>query len=149
MRCYTVAAAVLAAAILSSGCSKKEGAGGPGAPGSRGAMSFPVEVVVVVPRQVEYAVNAVGSVEAFERVEVTARVSGAVERVLFSEGQIAAKGQTLVEIEPERYRLAVASAQASVEREQAALAEARAGLERRVTASQKNPGLIRGEEIET
>jgi membrane fusion protein, multidrug efflux system len=153
-----VAAVALAAALAcSAACSKNEAAAPPGSgkagpKGSakgRGGMAFPVEVAEVIPRQVEYAVTAVGSVEAFERVEVTARVAGAIERVLFSEGEVVQRGETLVEIEPERYRLAVTSAQANVEREMAALSEARAGLERREAASQKNPGLIRGEEIET
>jgi multidrug efflux system membrane fusion protein len=153
MKLRFVAAALLAGVLVLTAACSKDGAeaankGAGGRPGGRGT-AFPVEVLTVTPRQVEYAVTAVGSVEAFERVEVTARVAGAIERVLFTEGQIANKGDTLVEIEPERYRLAVASAQANVESEQAALAEARAGLARRETASEKNPGLIRGEEIET
>jgi multidrug efflux system membrane fusion protein len=140
--------------LAATACSKNEastaGPGGskPGGPGGR-SMAFPVEVLQVTPRSVEYTVTAVGSVEAFERVEVTARVTGAVERVRFTEGAQANAGNILVEIEPERYRLVVASAQANVDREQAALAEARAGLARREAASAKNPGLIRGEEIET
>jgi membrane fusion protein, multidrug efflux system len=94
-------------------------------------------------------VTAVGSLDAFERVAVTARVAGAVERVLFTEGQLVRAGQTLVEIEPERYRLALQSAQASLEKALAGKAEAEAGYARRQAASAKNPGLIRGEEIET
>jgi len=149
-----VAASLVTILLILSGCSKKgaEAKGGPGAPpgaGERRKMAFPVEVQPVVARNVEYTVNAVGSVEAFEKVEVTARVVGAIERVLFTEGQVVSKGTVLVEIEPERYRLAVSSEQATVQREQASLAEAEAGLERRLAASQKNPGLIRGEEIQT
>ena len=49
----------------------------------------------------EYSVSAVGSLDAFERVAVTARVAGAVERVMFSEGQVVGKGTNLVEIDPE------------------------------------------------
>lgn len=117
--------------------------------GGKGAMEFPVEVKPVESRRVEYSVTAVGSLDAFERVAVTARVAGAVERVMLREGQLVSTGQTLVEIEPERYRLAVAAAQATLQKSQAGQAEAQAGFSRRQAASEKNPGLIRGEEIET
>ena len=123
------------------------GGGGPGA--NRAAMAFPVEVRPVESRRVEYTVTAVGSLEAFERVAVTSRVAGAVERVLFSKGQVVSKGQALVEVVPERYRIAVNAAQASLQKARAGQAEAEAGYSRRQAASAKNPGLIRGEEIET
>ena len=142
---------LLLAALGGVSCSKNEAAekGGPGGPGGRKAMEFPVEVQPVESRRVEYTVTAVGSLDAFERVAVTARVAGAIERVMFTEGQSVQKGTTLVEIEPERYRLAVAAAEATMQKNQAALAEAQAGFTRRQTASEKIPGLIRGEEIET
>ncbi|HKR62686.1 MAG TPA: efflux RND transporter periplasmic adaptor subunit [Thermoanaerobaculia bacterium] len=117
--------------------------------GKKGPMQFPVEVHPVESRQVEYSVTAVGSLDAFERVAVTARVAGAIERVLFREGQLVQKGQTMAEVEPERYRLAVASAEATLQKNLAAKAEAEAGYARRQDASAKHPGLIRGEEIET
>jgi membrane fusion protein, multidrug efflux system len=113
------------------------------------AMAFPVEVKPVESRRVEYTVTAVGSLDAFERVAVTARVAGAVESVNFREGQIVGTGHTLVAIEPERYRLAVAAAEAALQKARAAQGEAEAGYSRRQQASEKNPGLIRGEEIET
>jgi membrane fusion protein, multidrug efflux system len=113
------------------------------------SMAFPVEVKAVESRRVEYTVTAVGSLDAFERVAVTSRVAGAVERVNFREGQIVSTGYTLVEVEPERYRLAVAAAEAALQKARAAQGEAEAGYSRRQQASEKNPGLIRGEEIET
>lgn len=145
---------VLASALtlVVAGCSKDDAqakGGGPGGPGGGKKMEFPVEVQPVESRRVEYTVTAVGSLDAFERVAVTARVAGAVERVLFTEGQVVQKGQALVEVEPERYRLAVEAAEATLEKSLAAKAEAEAGYARRQAASAKNPGLIRGEEIET
>ena len=100
-------------------------------------------------RSLVYTVSAVGSVDAFEKVQVTARVSGVVDRVLFSEGNFARVDQILVEIEPERYSLAVEAAQASYEKAVASLADAEAGLKRRETVIDQNPGLIPGEEVET
>jgi multidrug efflux system membrane fusion protein len=139
-----------AALVVSAGACKKETAGGPAAgAGGRGRVQFPVDVEQVAVRSLVYSVTAVGSVEAFEKVQVTARVSGAVDRVRFSEGEYAAAGQVLVEIETERYRLAVESAQASFEKAEAAKADAEAGLKRRETVTTQNPGLIPGEEVET
>src|SRR5688572_11225411 len=135
-----------------SACSKGDAQtqGGPGGgPGGRKSMEFPVEVRPVESRKVEYSINAVGSLDAFERVSVTARVAGTVERVLLREGQVVGRGQALVEIDPERYRLAVEAAQAALQKASAGRSEAEAGYSRRQAASAKNPGLIRGEEVET
>ncbi len=138
---------LLLAAMAVAGCS----GGGPSAQaqGARKQLQFPVEVAPVEARQVDYRVDAVGSVEAFEVVQVTARVSGVVEQVRFSEGQAVSRNQVLVEIEPDRYRLAVEAARATLAKAQAAQAEAEASLKRREGAVVQNPGLIPGEELET
>jgi RND family efflux transporter MFP subunit len=142
---------LLSAFFLS--CSKGDAqtaeGGAKGGPGARKNMEFPVEVKPVESRKVEYTINAVGSLDAFERVSVTARVAGTVERVLLREGQVVGRGQALVEIDPERYRLAVEAAEAALQKASAGRSEAEAGYSRRQAASAKNPGLIRGEEVET
>jgi multidrug efflux system membrane fusion protein len=150
--CATLVAVLLAACGGNSKAdapSGKKGASGKPGGAGRGPLEFPVEVTPVADDNVEYIVNAVGSVEAFEQIAVTARVSGVVEHVRFREGEMVRPGQVLLEIEPERYRLAVEAAEANLAKEQASLAEAQAGLERRQAASERNPGLIRGEEVET
>ena len=144
--------AVLAALLFLAGCAGDKAAGGSGGrsgggAGGRGAVSFPVEVEPVSTRAVEYGVNAVGSVEAYEIVQVTARVPGAVEKVHFREGDRVREDDILVEIEPDRYRLNVLEARAAVEKAKAALEEAEAGLERRSGVNEKTPGLIPGEEV--
>ena len=146
---------LIVGAFSLAGCSKGNGgedggqrAGGAAGPTGR-SPEFPVEVERVQARAVEYTVTAVGSVEAFERVEVTARVPGAIERVHFSEGKLVEPGSVLVEIEPERYRLALRSAQALLEKAQAAQAEAEAGLARRVAVNEKNPALVKEEDLDT
>ncbi|KFE70483.1 putative RND efflux membrane fusion protein [Hyalangium minutum] len=162
-------AAVAVVVALGTGCGKKEGegapAGGPpsgkaggggggkggggGGGGGRGAMQFPVELAPVAIRDVEYVVGAVGSVEAFEQVQITARVAGVVERVAFSEGQVVKKGDVLAEIEPTRYSLAVDSAKAALEKAQATASEAQAGAQRRAAVNEQRPGLLPAEELET
>jgi multidrug efflux system membrane fusion protein len=147
-----------AISLLSLGCKKGSNADASprGKQAPRGSsvlekarIAYPVEVQPVQVRSLTYTVNAVGSIDAFEKVQVTARVAGVVDRVMFSEGNLAKLNQVLVEIEPERYRLAVESAQASYEKAQASLADAEAGLKRREDVVKETPGLIPGEEIET
>src|SRR5688572_6392801 len=87
---------VLLTLLLSTACSKsgaQEQAGG-GAK-KKGGLEFPVETRPVESRQVEYSINAVGSLDAFERVAVTSRVAGAIERVMFTEGQVVSANQPL------------------------------------------------------
>jgi multidrug efflux system membrane fusion protein len=125
----------------------KPGASGGG--GRQGPQAFPVEVAPVQTRDVPLMVAAVGSVDAFERVQVTARVAGVIDRVKFTEGDKVKKGQVLAEIEPQRYQVAVRQAKAALERVKANQADAAAGLARREQAIAQSPGLIPAEEVET
>ncbi|WNG42201.1 efflux RND transporter periplasmic adaptor subunit [Archangium violaceum] len=149
-----------AALALGTGCGK--GSDGPsaqaaqggkggrgGGPGGRGPIQFPVEVAKVEARDVEYVISAVGSVEAFEQVQITARVAGVVEQVRFMEGQTVKKGEVLAEIEPTRYSIAVRSAQAALEKALAAKAEAESAAGRRTAANEVKPGLLPAEQIDT
>jgi len=133
----------LSVAALAAGCSAGPGAS-PAAPG-RAPIEFPVEVERAGVRDVEYVVAAVGSVEAFETVQVASRVPGAVERVQFAEGATVEAGDVLVEIEPERYRIEVGSARATLERAAAELDDARAILARR----EHEPELFPVEDVDT
>lgn len=153
LRALVAAGVVLA---VGAGCNKgpAEAGGAPGAKaeggkGGRGPLQFPVEVAPVEARDVEYAVNAVGSVEAFEVVQLTARVPGVVERVLFTEGQAVKKGDVIAEIEPARYSLAVESAQAEVAKAEAARQDAQSGAQRRAAVNEQRPGLLPQEELAT
>jgi multidrug efflux system membrane fusion protein len=148
--------AVLISLLFLPSCKKGGSSEGQPAPPSKkggGAeksrVTFPVEAAPVTVRSLIYTVNAVGSIDAFEKIQVTARVAGVVDRVLFAEGNMAALSQVLVEIEPERYRLAVESAQATYDKALASKADAEAGLKRRETVINQTPGLIPGEELET
>jgi RND family efflux transporter MFP subunit len=155
----------LLASLLGVSCRKEEknaaapgaasarGGGRGGGRGGRGALgagvAYPVEVLPVEAKTLQYAVNAPGTLDAFERVQVTARVSGAVDKVYFTEGQQVKKGDVLVSIDGERYRVLVDSARASMEKAQASQKDVDAMIARREGATEKNPGLIPGEELET
>jgi RND family efflux transporter MFP subunit len=148
-----VAVAVPFACALGA-CGSKSGAkgdapsgSGSGKGGGKGnKLEFPVEVAKVEAEPVQYVVNAPGAIEAFERVQVVARVAGAVDKVAFTEGMEVKAGQVLVSIERDRYALAVGQAQVALERAEANQADAEADLKRRQEAK---TGLISAEEIQT
>jgi len=142
VKSFKVFAVVFALAAL--GCAKKVDTQKEGRPRE---LSFPVEVAKVEVRAVEYEIEAVGSVEAFESVQVTARVAGAVERVRFREGDAVKAGAVLAEVDPGRYALAVASAEAALARAVAAHADAERGFERRQKLSAE--GVASVEELDS
>lgn len=110
----------LALAAALAGCS----AGEASAPAEAGPM--PVPVASPVRKTVPITFDLPGHVEATERVELRARVSGAIERIAFSEGARVRKGQLLVQIDPARYVAALAGAEAEL-REAEAQARLSAG----------------------
>jgi RND family efflux transporter MFP subunit len=110
-------------------------------------LEYPVEIVKLEPRQVKYTVTAPGSIEAFQQVQVTARVPGAVDAVSFREGQLVKKGDTLVRIESDRYEVAVDQAKALLAKAEANEHQAEGELERRQGAVASHPGLVPGEEL--
>lgn len=138
-------AALLPSLLVLAACSGKPAES---ARPARSEVRFPVETTTVAARRVEYSVRAVGSIEAFEQVAVTARVAGVVERVRFREGDSVTAETPLAEIEPERYRLATEAARAALAKAQATADEARNGLERRQAVNVKNPDLVRAEEVD-
>jgi len=138
-------AALLLSLFVFAGCSGKPAEN---ARPTRSEVRFPVETAPVAARNVEYSVRAVGSIEAFEQVAVTARVAGVVERVRFREGDSVTASTPLAEIEPERYRLATEAVRAALAKAQATADEARNGLERRQAVNVKNPDLVRAEEVD-
>jgi membrane fusion protein, multidrug efflux system len=111
-------------------------------------LQYPVQVAPVVARQVQYNVMAPGSIDAFQQVQITSRVSGAVDKVAFVEGQIVKQGDPLVNIEVERFEVAVGQAKAALDKTLAAHKAAEAELARRQGAVAAHPGLVAGEEIE-
>jgi multidrug efflux system membrane fusion protein len=111
-------------------------------------LQYPVQVAPVTARQVRYNVIAPGSIDAFQQVQITARVAGAVDKVAFVEGQTVKEGDPLVIIEVDRYNVAVDQAKAALAKAVAAHSAAQAELARRQGAVAAHPGLVAGEEIE-
>jgi len=63
-----------------------------------------------------------GRFEAVESVEVRARVSGFIEKIHFRDGQLIGKGDLLFTIDKRPFEIAVASAEAEIERRKAEVA---------------------------
>lgn len=152
-RHYLNVARLLLGVSLLVACSHKaaepaSGGGKRGAAGGKG-IAFPVEVIKVNADPHVVDITAPGVVDAFEHVQITARVSGVVDKVTFVEGQDVKVGQVMAYIDSRRYSLSVSSAKAALEGAQAAAADAQASLNRRNGASEANPGVIAAEEIET
>ena len=140
---------VLAATACSKPADPPSGGGGKhGGGGLAGKLEFPVDVATLAARKMQYTVSAPGSLDAFQQVQITARVAGAVDKVAFTEGQGVKAGDVLVIVESERYQIGVEQAQSELEKAQAAQKAAEAALNRRLTATKDSPGLVPGEEIE-
>ena len=109
---------------------------------------FPVELASIEERNLEFVIQAVGSVEPYEMVQLTSRVPGAVDKANFLEGQHVKAGELIAEIDTKRYQVAVKAAEAALLRANANKAETQASLERREKAQKNSPGLISTEELE-
>lgn len=114
-------AVTMAALVVLSACSKTAPAPPP-APQVTAALPLQRDVV----DWDEY----VGRFEAVQDVELRPRVSGTIDRVLFSDGQHVRAGQALFVIDPRPYRATLAQAVAQGARAQAALANAQSELAR-------------------
>jgi RND family efflux transporter MFP subunit len=132
-----------ALAALLSGC------GGSATAKAKTTWKMPVQVQTVGQRPVAEEIRAGGTLDPAEVVQVTNRVAGIAERVAFNAGDHVETGQPLVEIEPERYRLARERAAAAALKAQAQVDEAQAALKRREDLAAKDQGLVTAEELAT
>ncbi len=110
------------AAPASEKSAKAERKGG-GRRGAGGPVS--VETVTVTRQSMPIVVDAVGTIEPEQSVVVRPQVNGAVQAVLFKEGDYVKRGQVLFRIDPRQMQSAVEQFQATVTRDQAQLAQAR------------------------
>jgi RND family efflux transporter MFP subunit len=90
-----------------SACQPGEPAGAAALPPPQIPVATPL--VKAVPNVRQYPAR----VEAVDRVELRPRISGYVDRILFTEGSVVAAGQPLVEIDPRPYRAKLAEAEAA------------------------------------
>jgi len=100
-------------------------------PGSaQQATATPVGTVVAEVKPITKAAEFVGRVEAREKVEIRARITGFLQAILFKEGDVVKAGDVLYRIEPETFQAAVQQAQGALLQAQGNLANAAAQLAR-------------------
>ena len=123
------------------------GAGGPGAGarGGRGAMAIPVKAGQVKVQQVTYSIQAVGSLEAEDMIQVTAELDGVLTQVNFREGDRVTTGTVIATIDPDRYKLEADRAEANYRRAVADASQAAATYQRREALAKEN--LVSAEDL--
>ncbi len=119
------AAALASLAFIVVSCGKE---GTPAAQGTPPALA--VAVKRMAPERVPIALTAVGQAEGSREVEVRARVSGILEKRLFTEGAPVTAGATLFIIDRALYDIAVAQARAALSQERAKNEQAQREAER-------------------
>ena len=104
------------------------------------APAAPVGVVKAEKKPIAKTLEFVGRVEAIDRVEVRARVTGYLEEVLFKEGDLVKQGAPLYRIEHGLFQAAVEQAQGALERSKAAKALTEIQLQRAEDLLAKSAG---------
>jgi RND family efflux transporter MFP subunit len=107
---------------LAAGCSKEAETGAPPAPD--------VGVAKPIKRDVTVFSEHLGSTQAFESVEVQARVTGELEQINFEPSTMVREGQQLFLIEPRNYKAERDAADAALKSAQAELARTESDLKR-------------------
>lgn len=114
--------AVLTGLLCFSGCSKRSPA--QTGPRREGGAPVPVTLAPVQQRTTPITVGSFGTVEACANVEVRAQVTGILEKVHFTEGQMVKKGDLLLSIDPRQPQATLKMAEASLAKDQAQLKNA-------------------------
>ena len=102
-------------------------AAGPG-PGQNGPVAVAVATATV--GDITVKIPALGTVTPVATVTVRTQVSGMLQQILFTEGQVVAKGDPLARIDPRPFEAALQQAQGSRRRDQALLTDATLNLKR-------------------
>ena len=81
------------------------------------AAAVPVNVASVEIREVQRRVSVVGTLHGFERITIPPKVEGRVQAMHFDVGDRVAPGESLLELDPTDYQLAVEEARQSLNQE--------------------------------
>jgi len=113
-------------AAFGKGAAGKGGRFGGGDP----TKAQPVSVVAAKKGDINVAQTALGTVTALKTATVRPRVDGLLQAVLFTEGQVVKAGDTLAQIDPVPFQVALSQAQGTLAKDAATLNNARLDLER-------------------
>jgi len=104
------------------------GRAGPG--GRGGPPATTVGVATAQPADIPVTLEALGTVMASATATVRPQVSGVLQKVLFTEGQIVKAGEVLAVIDPRQFEMALMQATGQRQRDEAQLENARITLQR-------------------
>lgn len=104
--------------------------------------AVPVGVVKAERKPIADTLDFVGRVDATNRVEIKARVTGFLEDVLFKEGDFVKEGAPLYRIEQGLFQAAVEQAEGALERSKASKALTEIQLQRAQDLMDKNAGTV-------
>ena len=130
------------------GAPKKAAADPAAAPSPSPSRVLRVAAAPVTIKDVTYTIEAVGSIEAREEVQVVAGVEGVVASVRFREGDAVTPSTVLATIDPERFRMLAERAKANLDKMNAQHRQALADLKRREDLLKQDPPLVSEEEVE-
>ena len=132
---YVIAAIVLAALLLGLVMIVRHfhnppaAVGGPGGPGGQNG-PVPVSVATATVGDIELRIPALGTVTPLATVTVRTQISGILQKIAFTEGQLVHQGELLAQIDPRPYEAALQQMQGNLRRDQALLADAKLDLTR-------------------
>ncbi len=103
-----------------------------GQPGSAISPTAPVPVVTAMVQQHDEPIvlSGLGTVQALNMASIQSQVTGVLEQVNFTEGQVVKKGDVLAKIDPRLYQAALAQAQGQLAKDTALHAQAESDLAR-------------------
>jgi multidrug efflux system membrane fusion protein len=112
---------------------KAPGPGGPGSPPVRaGAPNAPVAVAVatVTTGDIQVRIPALGTITPLATVTVRTQISGILQKIAFTEGQLVHQGEFIAQIDPRPYEAALEQMQGNLRRDRALLADAKLDVDR-------------------
>jgi membrane fusion protein, multidrug efflux system len=132
----------LCAALAGCGSQQAKSAKASGPP-----PAVPVGVATVKQGDFNVYLTGLGSVDAFYTVSLKTRIDGQIMQVNFREGQDVKKGDLLMVIDPRPYEVALAQAQANLQKDEAQLTNAKAQYERNKVLYEQ--GVIAKQDLDT
>ncbi|MDQ8165206.1 MAG: efflux RND transporter periplasmic adaptor subunit [Gemmatimonadota bacterium] len=121
----------------------------------RGNKATEVRIENVEKRDLVASVTASGQVRAQTKVDVAADITGRITRLLVKEGDNVAKGQLLLQIDPQEFEAALQRSEAQLANTKASAAQAAANLQQAQSSYRRsqdirasNPNLVSAEQLE-
>ncbi|NQT14596.1 MAG: efflux RND transporter periplasmic adaptor subunit [Planctomycetes bacterium] len=133
---------VLVTAWLAGAFTKKIPGGSTAATGGRANSPSAQETYKVQEIEKAYIEEAIGTLKAASRTEISARVLASIERIAVSSNDVVAQGDVLIELDRRAVQAQLSQAEADLEATAAVVAQAQDIYDRAVRLRTTNPGTI-------